>query len=87
MEEHHDYIALDPNQLSANEWIAAYDDIVAHAVTSTDGVQLRELSNQCYGSHQPITAASYLRCVTLPSTVFISTGAFEPVRDALHASL
>lgn len=53
MEEHHDYIALDPNQLSANEWIAAYDDIVAHAVTSTDGVQLRELSDQCYGSHQP----------------------------------
>lgn len=42
MEERHDYIALDLNQLSANEWIAAYDDVVAHVVTSTDGVGLCE---------------------------------------------
>jgi hypothetical protein len=41
MEEHHGYIPLHPNQLSAKEWSAAsYDDMVAHAVTSTDGVQL-----------------------------------------------
>jgi SepF-like predicted cell division protein (DUF552 family) len=39
MEEHHDYIAIIRIQ-SAKDLIAAYDDIVAHAVTPTDGVQL-----------------------------------------------